>query len=40
MPTVFNFNPKLDNLHFHPLEVVYRYRDPQLQEGEKYSLIV
>ena len=23
-------------LNFHPLEVVSRYRDPQLQAGEKY----
>ena len=25
------------NLDFHPLEVVSRYRDPQLQVGENYS---
>ena len=28
---------KLNNLIFHPLEVVSRYRDPQLQVGENYS---
>ena len=28
---------KLNNLFFHPLEVVSRYRDPQLQVGEIYS---
>ena len=27
----------LNNLNFHPLGVVSRYRDPQLQEGENYS---
>ena len=27
---------KLNNLNFHPLEVVCRYRDPQLQVGENY----
>ena len=34
------FNPltdKLNNLNFHPLKVVSRYRDPQLQVGENYS---
>ena len=25
---------KVFNLNFHPLEVVFRYRDPQLQVGE------
>ena len=29
----------LNNLNFHPLEVVSRYRDPQLQVGENYSCI-
>ena len=29
--------PKLNNLNFHPPEVVIRYRDPQLQAGEIYS---
>ena len=36
------FNPcsaKLNNLNFHPLEVVSRYRDPQLQVGENYSYL-
>ena len=28
---------KLINLNFHPLEVVSRYRDPQLQVDENYS---
>ena len=28
---------KLCNLNFHPLEVVSRYRDPQLQVKENYS---
>ena len=27
---------KLISLNFHPLEVVSRYRDPQLQVGENY----
>ena len=34
------FNPltaKLFNLNFHPLEVVSRWRDPQLQVSENYS---
>ena len=34
------FNPspaKLTNLNFHPLEVVSRYHDPQLQVGENSS---
>ena len=26
-------------LNFHPLEVVSRYRDPQLQVGENYSYL-
>ena len=36
----FNVNPlsaKLNNLNFHPLEVVSRYRDPQLQVGEVFT---
>ena len=36
------FNPqsaKLNHLNFHPLEVVSRYRDPQLQVGENYSYL-
>ena len=28
---------KLFNLNFHSLEVVSRWRDPQLQVGENYS---
>ena len=28
---------KLSNLNFHPLEVVSRWRDPQLQVSENYS---
>ena len=35
-----DFNPltaKLFNLNFHPLEVVSRLRDPQLQVSENYS---
>ena len=31
---------KLNNLNFHPLEVVSRYRDPQPQVGENYSYLV
>ena len=34
------FNPlaaKLFNLNFYPLEVVSRWRDPQLQVSENYS---
>ena len=30
---------KLNELNFHPLEVVSRYRDPQLQVGENYSYL-
>ena len=36
------FNPypfKLINLNFHALEVVSRYRDPQLQVGENYKYL-
>ena len=29
-------NPKLFYVNFHPLEVVHRYRDAQLQVGENY----
>ena len=38
--TAFWLNPltaKLSNLNFHPLEVVSRWRDPQLQASENYS---
>ena len=31
------YNAKLTNLNFRSLEVVSRYRDPQLQAGEKYQ---
>ena len=37
---LLGFNPltaKLFNLNFHPLEVVSRWRDPQLQVSENYS---
>ena len=37
---VYIFNPlaaKLFNLNFHPLGVVSRWRDPQLQVSENYS---
>ena len=27
----------LQNLNFHPLEFVTRYRDPQIQVGENYT---
>ena len=34
---LFNLYPaKLNNLNFQPLEVVSRYRDPQLQVAENY----
>ena len=33
----FNLYPaKLNNLNFHPLEIVSRYRNPQLQVAENY----
>ena len=35
--TVNPLTAKLFNLNFHPLEVVSRWRDPQLQESENYS---
>ena len=38
--TPYLFNPlaaKLFNLNFHPLEVVSRWRDPQLQVSKNYS---
>ena len=40
LTSVFDFNPltaKLFNLNFHSLEVVSRWRDPQLQASENYS---
>ena len=30
---------KLNNLNFHSIEAVSRYRDPQLQVGENYILV-
>ena len=39
-PVSIGFNPltaKLFNLNFHLLEVVSRWRDPQLQVSENYS---
>ena len=41
-PYIYGFNPypaKLISSNFHPLEVVSRYRDPQLQVGENYSYL-
>ena len=50
MKVVFNiqvfylyFNPstaKLFGINFHPLEVVSRWRDPQLQVSENYSDLI
>ena len=38
--TLINLNTtNLNNLNFHPHEVVSRYRDPQLQVGENYSYL-
>ena len=34
-----NSSAKLINLNFHPLGVVSRYRDPQIQLGEHYSYL-
>ena len=34
---VYPIPAKLLNWNFHPLEIVCRYRDPQLQAGENYS---
>ena len=36
-PCVNPLLAKLSYLNFHPLEVVSRYRDPQLQVGENYA---
>ena len=39
--TLYSYNlqtAKLNNLNFHPLLVVCGCRDPQLQEGENYTL--
>ena len=33
------YHAKLIYLNFQPLEVVFRYRDPQLQVGENYSYL-
>ena len=33
------WSAKLDNLNFHSLKVVSRYRDPQLQVGENNSYL-
>ena len=33
------YHTKWIHLNFHPLEVVSRYRDPQLQVGENYSYL-
>ena len=35
-----SLNAKLYYPNFHPLEVVSRYRDPQLQVGENYSCLI
>ena len=40
LAVIIDFNPltaKLKNRNFHPLEVVSRLRDPQLQVSENYS---
>ena len=38
--TAFNPYPvKLNHLNFQPLEVVSRYRDPQLQVAENYAYL-
>ena len=34
------FLAKLSYLNVHPLEVVSRYRDPQLHVGEKFSYLL
>ena len=34
------WSAKVNNLNFYPLEVVGRYRDPQLQVGENYSYLL
>ena len=41
-PFFINFNiypVKSSHLNFHPLEVVSRWREPQLQAGENYSYL-
>ena len=40
--TIFHINPllaRLSYLYFHPLEVVSRYRDTQLQVGENHMCV-
>ena len=40
--SIVNINPcpaELNNLYFHPLEVVSRYHDPQPQVGKNYSYV-
>ena len=42
LPLPGRFNPypaKLTYFNFHPLEVVSRYRDPQLQLDENYAYL-
>ena len=34
-----SLSAEINNLNFHPLEVVSRYRDPQLQAGENCSYL-
>ena len=34
---ISHYPAELNNLNFHPFEVVSRYREPQLQLGENYS---
>ena len=36
---IYTLTAKLFNLNFHPLEVVSRWRDPQLQVSENYSAL-
>ena len=36
---VIPWSAELQNLNFLPLEVVSRYRDPQLKVGENYSYL-
>ena len=38
--THYTINFLFIKLHFHPLEVVSRYRDPQLQLGDNHSYLV
>ena len=39
LPSFNPYSAKLHNLNFHPLKVVSRYRDPQLQVGENLSYL-